>query len=374
MILNAIIIVLLSIQTIILVIFVCQSIRQRSLCTKTTSGANKSNNLDDIDVVIAAKESYEIISNCVSNLLSCGFNNIKLCIDGGDSSILKRLEESYPQVVFLQNKHSLGKIKSQLKCLEISTKKNILILDADISLIPNEVSGFVSYFLSSNADFLCPYSVGISSERNSLLFGIAESDRYMRQRVVRAGRDAYGVSNLSGYCMLADREKYIDIIDTEAIQDDVIATINLFKKGYTVKTYHKAVCSEIERTSLKSYLLQKTRWTAGNIVLVKSYPILFKATTLTKAFAFTSSFLLWYWSLWVDFIAIIVGAFCPIIYYILFAEWLIKYWGLIKASSPNKRFGFNALYCIAWPIFSTACLVLSPYYLMGKIVENKTRR
>lgn len=374
MILNILIFVLLSVQTIILLIFVYQSIRQRNLCTKAMQGANKSNNLDDIDVIIAAKESYEIISNCVSNLLSCGFNNIKLCIDGGNTSILRRLSESYPQVIFLQNEQSLGKIKSQLKCLEISTKKNVLILDADISLIPSEVSGFVSYYLSSNADFLCPYSVGISSEMNSLLFGIAESDRYMRQRVIRAGRDAYGVSNLSGYCMLADRKKYIDIIDTEAIQDDVIATINLFKKGYIVKTYHKAVCSEIERTSLKSYLLQKTRWTAGNIVLVKSYPILFKTTTLTKAFAFTSSFLLWYWSLWVDFIAIIAGAFFPTVYYILFAELLIKYWGLLKASPPNRRLGFNALYCFVWPIFSTACLILSPYYLMGKIVENITRR
>ena len=174
--------------------------------------------------------------------------------------------------------------------------------------------------------------------------------------------------------MLANREKYIDIIDTDAIQDDVIATINLLNKQYTVKTYHQPVCSEIERTSLKSYLLQKTRWTAGNIVLVKSYNKLFKATDLTKAFAFTSSFLLWYWSLWVDFVAFLSGFAYPVLFVFLIIEGVVKLIGLVSASKPQKRLTSIILYILLWPVFSTVCLALSPYYLTGRIVEQKTRR
>ena len=162
--------------------------------------------------------------------------------------------------------------------------------------------------------------------------------------------------------------------DTEAIQDDVRATINLMQKQYTVKTYHQPVCSELERTSLKSYLLQKTRWTAGNIVLVKSYNKLFKATDLTKAFAFTSSFLLWYWSLWVDFVAFFMGFFYPVLFIFLMIEGVVKLIGLINASKPQNRLPSIILYILLWPVFSTVCLVLSPYYLTGNIVEPKTRR
>lgn len=367
-----IIVLLLTIQIAILMVFVYQSIKQRKICNQQLKTSKP--DLDGFDVIIAARENIDIIRNCLSNVLSVGFNNIILCIDGGSDSVVFCLKEEFPTVKIQLNERSLGKIKAQIGCLRLSSKRNVLILDADISLIKEEVESFVSYYINTNVDFLCPYSVGISSSMNSLLFAIAETDRHMRQRVVRAGRDAYGVSNLSGYCMLANREKYIEIIDTEAIQDDVIATINLLQKQYTVKTYHKPVCSEIERTSLKSYLLQKTRWTAGNIVLVKSYNKLFKATDLTKAFAFTSSFLLWYWSLWVDFIAFVMGFIYPVLYVFLVVEGAVKLIGLISASRPQKRIISIILYILLWPVFSTVCLVLSPYYLTGRIVEQKTRR
>ena len=367
------ILLLLLIQITILIVIVFQSIRQRAKCHGVSLHSSILD-LDKIDVIIAARENLDLIKNCLTNVLSVGFKNIILCIDGGNNEQLVKLQSEFPTVTFVLNETSLGKIKAQIRCLRLSSKAKVLILDADISMIKGEVNGFVSYFNESGVDFLCPYSIGVSSEMNSVLFAIAETDRHMRQRVVRAGRDAYGVSNLSGYCMLVNREKYLDIIDSEAIQDDVIATINLLQKKYTVKTYHKAVCSEIERTSFKSYLLQKTRWTAGNIVLVKSYNKLFRATSKSKAFAFSSSFLLWYWSLWVDFFAFIVALFYPIVFLPLLVEALAKFVGLTCACKPQTRYISIIVYIILWPVFSTMCLALSPYYLSGKIYEHKTRR
>lgn len=364
--------VLLILQILVLSIFVYQSIMQRN-SSKNKQFFTKVI-LDKFDVIVAAKEDYDTINKCIKNVLSVGFENIIICIDGGNNDVFYRLKLSYPSLTILYNETSLGKIRSQNKCLSLSKKENILILDADIALLKEEVTGFVSYFWESNVDFLCPYSIGLYEGNNQLLYSIAETDRHMRQRVVRAGRDAYGVSNLSGYCMLAKRIKYIDIIDDDAIQDDVIATINLLKKKYTVKTYHKAVCSEIERSTFKSYLMQKTRWTAGNIVLIKSYKKLFEYTSLIKALAFTSSFLLWYWSLWIDFIALLLCIYYPPLLILLLIEGFIKYIGLVNACKPQKRTLDILMYIIIWPLISTICLVLSPYYLTGKIVEQKTRR
>lgn len=364
--------ILLLLQISVLLVFVYQSIKQRKLCNQIPKLSNVI--LDNFDVIIAAKENYKIIYKCVTNVLSVGLKNIILCVDGGDKSIYSKLKVDFPFITVLQNDVSLGKIRSQKKCLNISQKESILILDADVYLIKEELYGFVSYFVDSNVDFLCPYSVGLYIGNNPLLYSLAETDRCMRQRIVRAGRDAYGVSNLSGYCMLAKRKKYIDIIDSEVIQDDVMATINLLEKNYTVKTYHKVVCSEIERTTFKSYLMQKTRWTAGNIVLIKSYCRLFKSAPFIKSVAFTSSFLLWYWALWMDFVVFLLCIVYPPLLILLLFEGLVKFFGLVCACKPQKRALEILLYIIIWPFFSTICLMLSPYYLEGKIVEQNTRR
>lgn len=299
---------------------------------------------------------------------------IILCLDGCDSSFKLSLSNLYPEITIIHNVKTEGKIKSQLKCLKLSTKHEVLILDADISLFSEKVTQFVAYFRANNIDFLCPYSIGSSSNMNSLLFRIAEIDRYMRQRIIRAGRDSYGVSNLSGYCFLAKRDKYVNIIDSEAIQDDVIATINLLKNGYNVKTYHTCVCSEIERMSFISYLFQKTRWTAGNIILLKSYHLLFKYIDKKTALAFTSSFLLWYWANWIDFIAILFSIVYPILIIPLLIEFLLKYFSLTAINKDKNKIVDTVLYLCFWPIFSTVCLILTPYYLSGKIREQKTRR
>lgn len=359
-------------QIVVLSLFVCQSIRQRN--QSNSMHYRDDVDLDEFDVIIAAREDYSIISNCIKNVLSVGLKNIILCIDGGDYQTYLKARNYFPTVTILWNSTSLGKIKSQIKCLNMSSKNNVLIIDADISLIKEEVIGFFSFFLNSNVDFLCPYSKGLYIGDNPFLFSIAETDRQMRQRVVRAGRDAYGVSNLSGYCILARRLKYLDIIDADAIQDDVVATINLLKRNYIVKTYHKVVCSEIERSTFITYLLQKTRWTAGNILLVKSYYKLFFSTSFSKASAFTSSFLLWYWSQWIDFLAFLLCLTYPTLLFLLIIEAIIKFIGLSSACKPQKRTLDILLYIIIWPIFSTMCLVMTPYFSLGKNVEQKTRR
>ena len=367
------IVILIFIQTVILFVFVVKSARQRKKCNRKIFPCNVKNK-ESVDVIIAAREDIVMIKKCISSVLKSGFKNVVLCVDGGDSVVADEIAACFNNVKIIFNEQSIGKIRSQRRCLTMSTKDVVLIIDADISLIEEEVDGFVSSYFGQNVDFLCPYSVGESLEKHSLLFSIAESDRYMRQRIVRAGRDAYGVSNLSGYCILANRKKYLDIIDSNAIQDDVIATLNLLKKHYSVKTYHHAVCSEVERNKFIPYLLQKTRWTAGNIMLIKSYPALFKSTSFSKSFAFTSSFLLWYWSWWVDFVSVFMAIHTPVVSVALITEAIIKVSGLIISSKPDRRLMSSALYVLIWPLFSTICLLLSPPFLLGLISERKTRR
>ena len=369
---KTIIIVLLIIQFVILLIFVVKSLKQRAKFKSYGYMPEIKEVQKSFDVIIAARERKELICNCLQNLKHLGFRNVYICIDGCDTNTFYSVRKEFPEYTILYNQKGEGKISAQLKCLNKAKQDNILVIDADIVLIDKPVIEFLNYFVMSGVDFLCPYSLGCYDKRN-WLSKIAECDRYMRQRIVRAGRDAYGVSNLSGYCLAANRDKYKSIIDTESIQDDVSATISLFQKGYNVKTFHKPVCKEIERQSLKSYVLQKTRWTAGNICLIPSYRKLFQEAPLVQSVAFSSSFLLWYWAQWIDFIAFITAFFYPPIFYILIMEGLVKFFGLksVKESGENL---YEIFYILFWPLLSTICLLMAPYYLIGKINDKLTRR
>ena len=137
---------LLLFQIIILYLFVYQSIIQRKRCFKTQSTDRVSFN--DFDVIIAAKEDYSIISKCINNVFSVGLNNIILCIDGCTQELYLKVKNDFPSIALLWNSNSLGKIKSQIRCLNVSSKNNVLILDADIVLIKEEINDFFSYFLN----------------------------------------------------------------------------------------------------------------------------------------------------------------------------------------------------------------------------------
>jgi len=365
----AILDVMILIQTLILSIFIILAIKQRKSCIAKENSEMTNN----IDVIIVAKENFAIIKNCLDSVITCNFQNIFLCLDHPEDDLVENLKTSFRNIEIIENNQMKGKIETQLYGLNKSTNDDVLLLDADIKLFPCEINNFINYYNESKTDFLCPYSVGIS-EKKSLWAAISESDRIMRQRIVRAGRDYFEVSNLSGYCLMAKRKKYIEILDSKSIQDDVSATINLFKNEYSVKTYHQVVCSEVERSSFIESLFQKTRWTAGNIRLLSSYPKLFTSTSLIKAFAFTTSFLLWYWALWIDFVGFVFMFSSNQIFILIILELFTKQIGLfIVGDKSIKRVFLNFIYVITWPFFSTLCVLMTPFYFYG-MIENKTRR
>lgn len=348
------------------------ALRQQKSFIHSHLDCDCSNIKDYFDVIIAAKENVEVIRHCLKRLKAQSFKNVYLCIDGGSIDTLNCLRKEFPDFSIVLNEGGKGKINAQIICLNQSSRPSVLLMDADIELIDKEIEEFLNYYMEHEIDFVCPYSKGLYQTIN-LLSGVAESDRHMRQRIVRAGRDRFNVSNLSGYCMIANRVKYLEVIDSNAIQDDVAATINMLKKKLRVKTYHRTVCSEIERSSFKSFILQKTRWTAGNLLLLNSYSKLFAEASLKQSLAFTSSFLLWYWSNWIDFISFIFAFMYPPLFIVLGIEGLIKFYGLNKVKSPSENPAVLQ-YILLWPVISIICLILSPYYISGLITEKSTRR
>ena len=332
-------------------------------------------NEDIPDVIITAKESVETISDCIKSLTGLTIRNIYICLDNPLPQNVIELERIIPDNCYLiQNKDCGGKINTQIKGVNVSSAHTILLLDADIRLINNkrDFEEMLLFKRAHSIDFLCPYSFGINL--NSSCWGsISECDRILRQRVIRSGRDYFGLSNLSGYFLLADRKKYIKIA-RQSLQDDVIATINILKNGFKVKTYPKVVCGELEHTLFYKHLNQRVRWTVGNIKALPNYFKVFPQTGLIKGCIFLTTPYLWYTSAYVTFASLItlIFYFNPLLFILVLAEILLKTLMIIFVSGKKNIIAIF-LYAIIWPFFITMALILSlPYALFNW--EKASRR
>ena len=331
---------------------------------------------NDIDVIIAAKENSDIIIRTLKSLQHLEVNKIILALDHPSPCLLQKVSvflSDYPQVTLVTNTDLPGKINTQKKAFINSDAKNILLIDSDITIAIDQIEFEKMYamFVLNKCDFLCPYSFGIYKQGN-LWERIVECDRIMRQQIIRAGRDYYGVSNLSGYCLLAKRDSYLDVIESNCLQDDVVASINLITKKYKVNTYHKVVCGELERFTFYKMLMQRVRWTAGNLLIFWRYCQIFKLD-YRKAIVFLASFHFWYGALYVDFLAMICSRNRFIILYCLTIEIILKTVLLSVRAHGIYNITTCFAYSIIWPSYSILALCGVIPFLLFRL-EKESRR
>ena len=336
----------------------------------------ESKEADDIDVIITAHEEYSVIRQAVLSLEPLRVHSIILALDHPDNDLMNQILQlslSKP-IIVEKNFGEPGKIHTQKLGLLRSCTEYVLIMDADIkvSLLAEEFNHMFNCFIESNCDFFCPYSFGIYSDSNTWA-KISDCDRTMRQQIVRAGRDYYRMSNLSGYFLLAKREKYLQVIDANYLQDDVVATINLFKQNMQVRTYHHVVCGELERESFYKSLMQRVRWTAGNLLIYPKYIDIFHGIGIKRGVVFVLSSHLWYTSLYCDLLAyVLCFMYYPLIYALMF-EIVIKTLILSQRKKGTSNFFYHMVYSLVWPLFATISLFGVIPYLIFKL-ENESRR
>ena len=369
----SILIVIILLQTFLMLwLFFCGNSASR----KQQMIVLQSVNDDAIDVIITAKEKYEVIEQAILSFENLQINSIILALDHPDEKLLTQLTNLHTShlIKTIINQDIPGKINTQKLGLQSASSKYVLIMDADIkvTMTQRDFCHMVNCFISSNSDFFCPYSFGIYS-RSNIWAWISDCDRTMRQQIIRAGRDFYGISNLSGYFLLAKRDRYIQVIDSNYLQDDVVATINLFKNKLSIQTYHNVVCGELERNSFYKSLMQRIRWTAGNLLVYPKYIDIFRGIGFRKGIVFTLSSHFWYTSLYCDFIAYIFCWKNPFLLYCLIFEIIIKSIILSQRKKGIINFICHISYSIVWPIFSFLSLLGIIPFLIFKL-EKESRR
>lgn len=142
----------------------------------------------------------------------------------------------------------------------------VLMLDADHVPMPDAIEELVGYFadpklalVQSPHDFYNHDSVqhyGVGRHEQSVFF-----------RVVCPGKDRHGSAFWCGSAALIRREALLSIggVATETIAEDFHTTIRLHTQGWSSRYHNRLLVQGVAPHDLDSYLLQRDRWSRGNL-------------------------------------------------------------------------------------------------------------
>jgi cellulose synthase (UDP-forming) len=142
----------------------------------------------------------------------------------------------------------------------------VFSLDADHVPLPDALDELGGYFddpllalVQSPHDFYNHDSVqhyGVGRHEQSVFF-----------RVVCPGKDRHGAAFWCGSAALIRREALLEIggVATETIAEDFHTTIRLHRNGWRSRYHNRLLVQGVAPHDLDSYLLQRDRWSRGNL-------------------------------------------------------------------------------------------------------------
>jgi cellulose synthase (UDP-forming) len=144
----------------------------------------------------------------------------------------------------------------------------VFMLDADHVPMPDALDALVGYFEDervavvqsphdfSNQDSVQHYAVG--RHEQSLFF-----------HVICPGKDRHGAAFWCGSAALMRREALLQIggVATETIAEDFHTTIRLQRRGWSSRYHDEVLVQGLAPHDLDGYLLQRDRWSRGNLAV-----------------------------------------------------------------------------------------------------------
>lgn len=248
-----------------------------------------------VSIMIPAHNESVVIERTVQSILQFNypidkFEVIVINDNSTDDSAekLQALQQAYPknQLVIINTDNKIGG-KGKSNALNIGFKQckgeYIVIYDADNTPEKNALRYLVGE-ITSNPNLGAV--IGKFRTRNkdvNLLTRFINIETLAFQWMAQAGRwQLFKLCTIPGTNFIIRRSilEKIGGWDTHALAEDTEISFRIYRMGYRIKFYPKAVTWEQEPQTISVWFRQRTRWVKGNIyVLIKNFPLLFKPDT-----------------------------------------------------------------------------------------------
>jgi peptidoglycan-N-acetylglucosamine deacetylase len=221
-----------------------------------------------VSVIVPAFNEEKVIQACIHSILKSSYQNLEVIVtdDGStDNTILKARQIDDPRVTVIANGH-IGKFNALNRAIREARGSIIITIDADTRIFPGAISKIMQQFSLPNVGAVAGY-VRVGNKVNALT-QLQALEYTLNQGIEKRVMDMGGAVLVVPGAFGAWRKSVIQKLGgftAHTLAEDFDLTLQIIKKGYTVRFAENAIAYTEAPTSIMQLIKQRFRWNFGNL-------------------------------------------------------------------------------------------------------------
>jgi cellulose synthase (UDP-forming) len=222
-----------------------------------------------VDVYVCTyDEPEEVVLATLAGCRALRYPHTTYLLDDGRRDNMRALAEltGARYLTRSDNSHAkAGNINAALPCTEGDL---VFMLDADHVPMPDALDALVGYFEDERVGLVqSPHD--FSNQDSVQHYAVGRHEQSLFFHVICPGKDRHGAAFWCGSAAVIRREALLGIggVATETIAEDFHTTIRLQRDGWTSRYHDEVLVQGLAPHDLDGYLLQRDRWSRGNLAV-----------------------------------------------------------------------------------------------------------
>ena len=222
-----------------------------------------------VDVYVCTyDEPEEVVLATLAGCRALRYPHTTYLLDDGRRENMRALAELTGAVYMTRPDNSHAKAGNINAALPRTEGELVFMLDADHVPMPDALDALVGYFEDPRVGLVqSPHD--FSNQDSVQHYAVGRHEQSLFYHVICPGKDRHGAAFWCGSAAVIRREALLGIggVATETIAEDFHTTIRMQRHGWTSRYHDEVLVQGLAPHDLDGYLLQRDRWSRGNLAV-----------------------------------------------------------------------------------------------------------
>jgi cellulose synthase (UDP-forming) len=222
-----------------------------------------------VDVYVCTyDEPEEVVLATLAGCRALRYPHTTYLLDDGRRENMRELAELTGAVYMTRPDNAHAKAGNINAALPRTEGDLVFMLDADHVPMPDALQALLGYFEDPQVGLVqSPHD--FSNQDSVQHYAVGRHEQSLFYHVICPGKDRHGAAFWCGSAAVIRREALIGIggVATETIAEDFHTTIRLQRHGWTSRYHDEVLVQGLAPHDLDGYLLQRDRWSRGNLAV-----------------------------------------------------------------------------------------------------------
>jgi cellulose synthase (UDP-forming) len=222
-----------------------------------------------VDVYICTyDEPEEVVLATLAGCRALRYPHTTYLLDDGRRERMRELAELAGARYLTRSDNAHAKAGNINAALPRTEGELVFVLDADHVPMPDALDALVGYFEEERVALVqSPHD--FSNQDSVQHYAVGRHEQSLFYHVICPGKDRHGAAFWCGSAAVIRRRALLGIggVATETIAEDFHTTIRLQRDGWTSRYHDEVLVQGLAPHDLDGYLLQRDRWSRGNLAV-----------------------------------------------------------------------------------------------------------